>query len=73
MGLLIPATLPQLIVEVVKVAEIGLKRPATLYQLVMEVGDVGQVLPATIPLIITEDMLIEVDLVHNRPSTLFSQ
>ena len=49
--------------------EIGTKRPATLSQVITEVVDVGQVWPATLLLVIAEDMFIEVDLGHKRPST----
>ena len=41
MGLLIPATIPQVIVEVVKGVDIGLKRPATIFYVIVEVVDVG--------------------------------
>ena len=69
-GLLRPATFSQVIMEVVKVMDIGLKRPGTLPQLIMEVVDLGQVLPDTLPLVIAEDVLIEVDLSHKRPASL---
>ena len=62
--LLRPSNFPQLIVEVVKVLDIGLKIPATLTQVILEVLEVGQVWPATIHLLIVDDMLIEVDLVQ---------
>ena len=68
--LLRPATCLQLIVEVVKVMGIGLKRPEFLPQVIAEVVDLGQVWPDTIPLVITVDMLIEVNLDHKRPVTL---
>ena len=42
-GLLRPATVPQVIMEVMKVVEIGLKRPENLPQLIAEVVEVGQV------------------------------
>ena len=42
-GLKIPTTLPQLIVEVVKVVDIGLKIPATPPQVIVEFMDVGKV------------------------------
>ena len=57
-GILRPYTIPQVIVEVVKIVDIYLKRPATLPQVIAEVLDIGQVLPATLPIIISEDMLI---------------
>ena len=69
-GILIPATLPQVIVEVVKVMEIGLLRHTTLPQVISEVVDVGQVRPAITPIVITKDMLIDFDISHKRPSTL---
>ena len=69
-GILIPATIPQVIVEVVNVVDIGLKIPATITQVIAKVMDVGQVLPATLPIIITEYMLIDVDIGHKRPATL---
>ena len=50
--------------------DIGLKRPATLILVIAEVVDLGQVFPATIHLLIAEDMLIEVNMGHKRPSTL---
>ena len=55
---------------VLKVVGIGLKRPVTLPQSIAEFLDVGQVWPDTLPLVIAEDMLIEVDLGHNIPSTI---
>ena len=70
MSLLKPATLPRVIVDVVKVVYIDLKRPATLTQVITEVVDVGQVWPSTLPLVIAENMLIEVDLGHKIPSTI---
>ena len=42
-GLLVPSTVPQVLVEVVKVMDIGIKRPATLPQVIAEVLDAGQV------------------------------
>ena len=57
-GLLIPDTLPKIIVYVVKVSDISLLRLATLPQVIADIVDVGQVLPGTLPLVITEDMLI---------------
>ena len=41
-GLLRPATLPQVIMEVVKVKDMGLKRPATPPQVIAEVVDVDK-------------------------------
>ena len=69
-GLVRPDTLPQVIVEFMKVVNLGLEISATLTQLIAEVVDVGQVLPATITLVTTEDILIDVDLGHKRPDTL---
>ena len=69
-GLLIPATIPQVITELMKVMAIGIKIPATITQAIEEVVGVCQFFPATIPLVIAEDMLIEVDIGHKRPSTL---
>ena len=56
--LLRPATIPQVIVNFVKVVEIGLLRTATLPQVIVEVVYVGPVLPYTVPILITNDMLI---------------
>ena len=42
-SILSPSTIPQLIAEVVKVVDIGLKRPSTLPQVIPEVVDVGKV------------------------------
>ena len=69
-GLLRPATVPQVMVEVVKVVEIGLKIPSNLPQVIAEVVDVGQVWSDTLTLIIVEDMLIEVYLGNNIPANL---
>ena len=69
-GLLRPSTLPQVIMEVMKVVEMCIKIPATLPQVNVEVLDVGQVWTDTIPLVIVEDMLIEVDLGNKRPDNL---
>ena len=69
-GRLIPATLPQIIAEIVKVVDIGLLIPATLSQLITEVVDVVQFYPDIITLVIAEYMLIEVDLSHKIPDTL---
>ena len=49
---------------------IGLKIPPTLSQVIVEVVGVGQVLPATLPLIIAEDVLIEVDICNKRTATI---
>ena len=57
-GILVPANIPQVIVEVVKVMERIIKRPATLPKVIVEVVYVGQVLTDTLPLVIAEDMLI---------------
>ena len=69
-GLLRPSTIHQVIMEVMKVVDIGLKRPVTLPQVIVEVVDVGKVLPNTLLLLISQDMMIEVDIGHNRPFTL---
>ena len=69
-GLLIPATLTQAINDVVKVAETSILRLAKLTQVIEEVMDVGQVRPATMPLVMAVDMLIYVDLGQNIPDTL---
>ena len=53
-----------------KVVEIGILIPATLPKLIDEVVDLVQVLPSTIPIVILEDMLIEVDLGHKIPATI---
>ena len=53
-----------------KVTEIGLKRPDTPPLVIEDVVELGQVLPATLHIIITEDMLTEVDLGHKRPVIL---
>ena len=42
-GLLVTATVSQLILEVIKVVEICIKRASTLPQVIYEVIDVGQV------------------------------
>ena len=42
-GILISDTLPQVILEVMKFLDIGLKIPATLHPFITEVMDVGQV------------------------------
>ena len=51
-GLLIPATLPQKTTEVIKVVDISLLIPDTLPQVIADIVDLGQVLPATIPIVI---------------------
>ena len=53
-----------------KVVDIGIKRQSTLPHVFLGVVDVGQVLQDTLSLVIAEYMLIEVDICHNRPSTL---
>ena len=57
-GHLRPANRPQVIVDVGKVMDIGLLIPDTLTQVITEVMYVGQVRPATMPLVIEEDLLI---------------
>ena len=49
---------------------IGIKIPDTLLQVTAEVMELGQVLPDTLPLIIADDMLIEVDIGHKIPANL---
>ena len=56
--LLITAILTQVIVNVLEVVVICLLIPATLAQVIVEVVDVGQICPATLTLVIAEDMLI---------------
>ena len=70
LGLLIPTTVPQVIMYIVKVVDIGLLIPATLPQVITEVRGVGQVHPDTLPLVIVEDKLIEVDLGHKIPANI---
>ena len=50
--------------------DVGIKIPETLPLVIAEVVDVGQVLRATIPLVIVGDMLTEVDLGHKITVTL---
>ena len=69
-GLLGPATLLQLIIEVAKVVENRLERPATLPQVIVEFVDIDQVLRDTITIVIAEDMLIEVDTCQNITDTI---
>ena len=69
-GLLISATFPYVIVEVVEVMEIVIERTSTVPQVIVEVVKVVQLLPATLNIVIVEDMLIELYLFHNRLSTL---
>ena len=72
-GLLRTTTLPQVIVKVMKVLEIGLNIPENIPQLTAEVVNIGQLLPYTLPLVIVEDMLLEADLGHKRPSSLIHE
>ena len=53
-----------------KVMEIGIKRPETIPQVIADVMDAGQVWPFTLTLVITEDILMEVNLGCKRPATL---
>ena len=57
-----------------KYVSICLSRPATITQVIAKVADIGILIPSTISLIITEDiivvMLIEVDICHKRPAIL---
>ena len=68
--LLRPATLTQVIMEVMKVVDIGIKIPSNIPQVIYEVADIGQVLPATLTLVIMEDVLIELYICHKIPATL---
>ena len=70
LDLLIPTTVPQVITHIVKVVDIGLLIPPTLPQVITEVVDIGQVRPCTLPLVIMEDKLIEVDVGHKIPANL---
>ena len=69
-GLLRPATLPQVVVDAVKVVDRGILRPASLPQVIAEVVELGQVLRATLSLVVADDMLIYGDLGQNIPATL---
>ena len=53
-----------------KVVDLSLLIPATPPEVIEEVVYIGQVLPATINILITKDMLIEVDLGNKIPATL---
>ena len=53
-----------------KDTEICLLRPATITEVNAEVVDIILLRSATLPIVITEDMLVEADLGHKRPSTL---
>ena len=53
-----------------KVVDIGLLRPSTLTEVIVEVMDVGLFIIDTLPLIIAEDVLVDVDLGHKRPDTI---
>ena len=57
-GLLRPATLPQVITEVAKVLNIVLLIPYTFPHVISEVVDVGTFRPATLPLVFAGDMLV---------------
>ena len=50
--------------------DIGLLRPSTLTEVIVEVMDVGLFIIDTLPLIIAEDVLVDVDLGHKRPDTI---
>ena len=69
-GLLVPDTLTQVIMEFVKVVEKGILRQENLPQVIAKVVDVVQVLPDTLPTVIMVDMLIGVDIGHKRADTL---
>ena len=49
---------------------IGLNRRSTLTQVTSEVVELGQFLPATLPLLIVDDMMIEVGIGHRIPATI---
>ena len=49
---------------------IGLLRPSTLPQVIVEFANVGLLIPANFPLVIAEDMLLEVDLGHKIPANI---
>ena len=53
-----------------KYVDIVLLRPATLPQVIAEVMEIGLLRTATITLIITDDMLVEVDLGQKIPIIL---
>ena len=57
-GVLILVNIPQVITDVVKVLYIVLLRPYTITQSIAEVVVVCKLWPATMPILITEDMLI---------------
>ena len=69
-GLLRPATIPQVVVDVVKVVDRGILRPASLPQVIEEVMDLGQVLPSILPFVVADDMLIYGDLGQKIPATI---
>ena len=48
----------------------GLLRPATLPQVTMGVSEIGLLRPSIIPLVITEDLLVEADVGHKIPDTI---
>ena len=68
--LLRPPTLTQVIMELMKVVYIGLKIPSNIPQVISEVADIGQVLPATVTLLIVEGVLIEVYICNKITSSL---
>ena len=51
-GILIPATLPRVIADVVKVVYFSILRPATIPQVIADVVDVFQVWPSTLSMLI---------------------
>ena len=69
-GILRPAIITQVITKVVEVVDIGLLRPSTITHKLAEVVYIGQVWPATLPLVITKDILIDVDIGHKIPATI---
>ena len=50
--------------------DIGILRLGTITQVIADVVDLGILIPATILLIIVENMLIEVDLGHQIPANI---
>ena len=56
--------------RVSKVVDIGLLIPVTIHQATTEVVYLGLLIPSTLPLVIMEDMLAEVDIGHKRQATI---
>ena len=57
-------------IRVRKEVDIFLMRPATIPQVTAEVVVIGLLIPATITLVIADNMLVEVDICHKKPATL---